>query len=64
MTRYQNEYAKRSKIEEGDKIRTDGTVVATNIHARADWRQLHDSIRVLSRIMTYCYEDEGMEIEF
>ena len=34
------EYAKRSKIEEGDKI------------------------RVLSRVMTYGYEDEGVEIEF
>ncbi|MDD7473427.1 MAG: hypothetical protein PUH01_04745 [Pseudomonadota bacterium] len=40
-----------------------------NIHVQADWRQLHDSIRVLSRIMlsriiTYCYENEGVEIEF
>ena len=57
-------YAKRNKIEEGNRIRTDGTVVATNIHAPADWRQLHDSIRVLSRIMTYCYEDEGVDIGF
>ena len=36
---------------------------------QADWRQLHDSIRVLSRIMlsriiTYCYEDEGVDINF
>ena len=57
-------YAKKNKIEDGSRVMADGTVISTNIHKPADWRQLHDSIRVLSRTMTRCYEDEKVEIEF
>lgn len=38
-----------SKVTCGKKLRTDGTVVETNIHAPSDSRQLADSVRVLSR---------------
>jgi IS5 family transposase len=37
------------KVTTGRKLRTDGTVVATNIHAPSDSRQLADSVRVLAR---------------
>lgn len=45
------EIAVKSKITFGKKLRTDGTVVETNIHAPTDSRLLADSIRVLSRIL-------------
>ncbi len=38
------------KITKGKKLRTDGTVVETNIHAPSDNRQLADGVRVLTRI--------------
>ena len=37
------------KVTTGKKLRTDGTVVETNIHAPSDSRQLADSVRVLAR---------------
>ncbi len=37
------------KVTKGKKLRTDGTVVETNIHAPSDSRQLADSVRVLAR---------------
>jgi len=37
------------KVTRGRKLRTDGTVVETNIHAPSDSRQLADSVRVLAR---------------
>jgi IS5 family transposase len=37
------------KITQGNKLRTDGTVVASNIHLPSDSRQLADSVRVLAR---------------
>ena len=37
------------KVTKGRKLRTDGTVVETNIHAPSDSRQLADSVRVLAR---------------
>ena len=43
------ELALRSKVTKGKKLRTDGTVVETNIHAPSDSRQLADSVRVLAR---------------
>ena len=39
------------KITKGKKLRTDGTVVETNIHAPSDNRQLADGVRVLTRIV-------------
>ncbi len=38
-----------AKITQGHKLRTDGTVVETNIHAPSDSWQLADSVRVLAR---------------
>jgi IS5 family transposase len=45
------ELAVNSKVTAGKKLRTDGTVVETNIHAPSDSRQLADSVRVLARTM-------------
>lgn len=41
--------ALEEKITQGHKLRTDGTVVAGNIHLPSDSRQLADSVRVLDR---------------
>lgn len=43
------ELAVKSKVTQGKKLRTDGTVVETNMHAPTDSRLLADSIRILSR---------------
>ncbi len=43
------ELAVKSKVTTGKKLRTDGTVVETNIHMPSDSRQLADSVRVLAR---------------
>ncbi len=37
------------KVTKGKKLRTDGTVVESNIHPPSDSRQLADSVRVLER---------------
>lgn len=42
--------ALKHQITKGKKLRTDGTVVETNIHAPRDNRQLADGVRVLTRI--------------
>jgi IS5 family transposase len=39
------------KVTSGRKLRTDGTVVESNIHPPSDSRQLADSVRVLERTM-------------
>jgi len=39
------------KVTRGRKLRTDGTVVETNIHAPSDSRLLADSVRVLGRTL-------------
>jgi len=57
-------YSQKEKIEDGKKIRTDGTAIATNIHYPTDSAQMNDGIRVLSRIMTYTYEDLRVPIKF
>ena len=41
--------ALQAKVTKGKKLRTDGTVVETNIHPPSDSRQLADSVRVLAR---------------
>jgi IS5 family transposase len=43
------ELAVKSQVTTGKKLRTDGTVVETHIHAPSDSRQLADSVRVLAR---------------
>jgi len=40
------------QVTRGRKLRTDGTVVETNIHPPKDSRQLADSVRVLGRTLT------------
>jgi IS5 family transposase len=49
-------YAKKKKVERGDSIRVDTTVVESNIHYPIDARFLLDSIRVLTRIMERCLQ--------
>ena len=48
------QYAKAHKLEIGKALRTDTTVVATDIHYPTDARLLWDSIRVLTRLMIRC----------
>jgi len=43
------ELAVKHKVTKGKKLRTDGTVVESNIHSPSDSRQLADSVRVLER---------------
>lgn len=45
------EYAERTKVESGRKVRIDSTVVETNIHAPTDSSLLYDGVRVLSRLL-------------
>jgi IS5 family transposase len=48
-------------IETGNKIRTDCTVVNSNIHHPTDSSLLSDSVRVLTRIMSQAHEEFGLE---
>lgn len=50
------QYAKDNKLEDGKHLRSDTTVVETNIAYPVDARLLWDSIRVLTRIMEACRE--------
>jgi len=43
--------ATRLKVTRGRKLRTDGTVVETNIHAPSDSHLLEDSVRVIGRTL-------------
>jgi len=43
------ELARAAKMTKGHKLRTDGTVVESNIHAPSDNRLLADGVRVLAR---------------
>jgi IS5 family transposase len=43
--------AVKKKLTAGRKVRTDGTVVETNIHYPTDSSLLYDSVRVLSRVI-------------
>ena len=43
--------ATRLKVTRGRKLRTDGTVVETNIHAPSDSHLLEDSVRVICRTL-------------
>ena len=51
-------------IEDGKKIRTDTTCSETNIHYPTDGTLLNDSVRVLTRVMTYAQELGGAPIDF
>jgi transposase, IS5 family len=56
-------YAKEQQIESGEKVRTDCTVVESNIHAPTDSSLLWDVVRVLTRLMTYAKEHFGVEFK-
>jgi IS5 family transposase len=45
------ELAQHLKVTRGRKLRTDGTVVETNIHQPTDSSLLNDGVRVISRIL-------------
>jgi len=51
--------ARKRKVEDGRWMRTDATVVESNIHPPLDSALLWDSVRVLTRIMRRAHEDFG-----
>jgi len=57
-------FALSEDIEDGEAVRTDGFTTEVNIHYPTDWSLMNDSIRVLSRIMTYAHEDLCVPIKF
>ena len=48
------------KVTKGKKLRTDGTVVETNVHPPSDSRQLADSVRVLERAIQRARKMQGV----
>jgi len=59
------EYAKDKKVENGRLIRTDTTVVETNIAYPTDARLLWDGVRVLTRIMNRLrFQHTTLEFDF
>lgn len=56
--------ARELKVTKGRKLRTDGTVVETNIHYPTDSSLLNDGVRVLSRNLKRAQKvfDDGMEV--
>jgi len=56
--------AAQLKVTRGRKLRTDGTVVETNIHLPSDSSLLADSVRVLARILSRARQvlDEQAEL--
>lgn len=55
-------YAQAEEIEKGREVRIDCTCVASDIHKPTDSSLLHDSVRVLSRIMERCQVQCGIMI--
>jgi len=51
--------ALQAKVTKGRKLRTDGTVVETHIHAPSDNRQLADGVRVLARTVERAHQTLG-----
>ena len=51
--------ARGRKIEDGRRMRTDSTVVESNIHHPLDSGSLWDGVRVLTRIMGRAHDDYG-----
>lgn len=52
------------KIENGNRVRVDTTVVESNIHPPLDSNLLWDCVRVLTRAMEHCRELLGAEVKF
>ena len=57
------ELASQLKVTRGRKLRTDGTVVETNIHPPSDSRLLADSVRVLGRTLSRARQVLGEQAE-
>ena len=55
--------AVEQKVIKGKKLRTDGTVVETNIHLPSDSRQLADSVRFLARSVERARKIQQVVIE-
>lgn len=53
-------FAAGAHIERGTKVRTDCTVVETNIHHPTDSSLLWDCVRVLTRLMSDAHENFGL----
>jgi IS5 family transposase len=51
--------ALQAKVTKGRKLRPDGTVVETHIHAPSDNRQLADGVRVLARTVERAHQTLG-----
>ena len=56
--------ARINTIEDGNKLRVDTTVVASNIHAPLDSNLLWDCVRVLTRLMTAAHKTIGAGASF
>ncbi len=57
------ELARSLKVTRGRKLRTDSTVVETNIHHPTDSKTLSDGVRVLSRLLHRAKEVVGQGVE-
>ena len=57
------ELARQLQVTRGRKLRTDGTVVETNIHPPSDSSLLADSVRVLGRTLRRAKQVLGEQIE-
>jgi len=55
--------ARELKVTKGRKLRTDGTVVETNIHYPTDSSLLNDGVRVLSRYLKQAQKIVGQTME-
>jgi len=56
--------AAEKKIENGNRVRVDTTVVKSNIHPPLDSNLLWDCVRVLTRLMEHTRELLGVEVKF
>jgi len=54
-------YAGKLGVEDGRRVRTDGTVSETNIHHPTDSSLLFDSVRVISRLLSRAHETFGID---
>jgi len=55
-------FARELKVEDGRWMRTDTTVVESNIHHPLDSALLYDGVRVLTRILVRAHEDYGTTV--
>ena len=55
-------YARERKVENGRWMRTDTTVVESNIHQPLDSSLLYDGVRVLTRTLIRAHDDYGTTV--